>query len=84
MVKKKKIVRKAGNEVSRKRKVAEHVIPLGNGWVVKNSAADKFTVISDSKTEAVRIATQIAKQKGLVLVIHAKDGSIQRQVSYAL
>ena len=84
MVKKVKVVRKTRKEVSRKRKAAEHVIPLGNGWVVKNSEAKKFTVISDSKKEAVKIATQIARQNGLELVIHAKDGSIQRQVSYAL
>jgi Uncharacterized protein conserved in bacteria (DUF2188) len=84
MVKSKKIGRKTVKRSSTRKKTTEHVIPLGNGWVVKNSDADKFTVISDSKTEAVKIARQIAKQKGLDLVIHAKDGSIQEQISYQL
>jgi hypothetical protein len=84
MIKSKKIVRKSAKRSSPGKRTTEHVIPLGNGWVVKNSDTDKFTVISDSKTEAVKIARQIAKQKGLELVIHAKDGSIQEQVSYAL
>lgn len=83
MEKRKKIVRKPGKITSVTKKVTEDVIPLGNGWVVKASNANKFTVILDSKTEAVKIATQIAKQKGIELVIYAKDGSIQRQVSYA-
>lgn len=61
----------------------EHVIPLGNGWVVKNSEATKFTVITDNKQEAITIARQIAKSKGSELVIHGKDGSILCRKSYA-
>jgi Uncharacterized protein conserved in bacteria (DUF2188) len=56
----------------------------GTGWVVKNSQAKKFTVISDSKREAVKIARSLAKQHRRKLVIFAKDGSIQQQVSYAV
>lgn len=62
---------------------AEHVIPLGNGWVVKNSAAQKFTVITDNKREAITIAREIAKSKGHELIIHGKDGSIISRKSYA-
>jgi hypothetical protein len=84
MVKQKKIGRKPAKGSLASKKISEIVLPLGNGWVVKNSNARKFTVILDSKTEAVKIATQIAKDKGIELVIYAKDGSIQRQVSYAV
>jgi hypothetical protein len=62
---------------------SEHVIPLGNGWMVKNSASEKFTVITDNKQEAITIARQIAKSKGGELVIHGKDGSILSRKSYA-
>jgi hypothetical protein len=63
--------------------VAEYVIPLGGtGWVVKNSLAKKYTVITDSKREAVQIARSIAKRKGWGIVVFSKDGSIQRQISY--
>jgi hypothetical protein len=64
---------------------AEYVIPLGGtGWVVKSSDAKEFTAISDSKREAVKIARSLAKQYGRLLVVFAKDGSIQQQVSYAV
>jgi hypothetical protein len=64
---------------------SEYVIPLaGTGWVVKNSLAKKFTAISDSKREAVKIARSLAKQHGRELVVFAKDGSIQQQVSYTV
>jgi len=64
---------------------AEYVIPLGGtGWVVKTSSAKKFTVISDSKREAVKIARSLAKRRGRKLVIFGKDGSVQQEVSYAL
>ena len=67
------------------KKAAEYVIPLGGtGWVVKNSEAKEFTAIYDSKIEAVKNARTLAKQYGRKLVIFAKDGSIQRQVSYAV
>jgi uncharacterized protein YdaT len=62
----------------------QYVIPLGNGWIVKNSHSAKFIVITDSKKEAVMIATSIAKNKGTELIVHAKDGSIQKRISYVL
>jgi Uncharacterized protein conserved in bacteria (DUF2188) len=67
------------------KETAEYVIPLGGtGWVVKSSNAKKFTVISDSKREAVKIARSLAKRRHRKLVVFAKDGSIQQQVSYAV
>jgi hypothetical protein len=67
------------------KKAAEYVIPLGGtGWVVKNSEAKEFTAISDTKSEAVKIARALAKQYGRKLIVFAKDGSIQQQVSYAI
>ena len=66
-----------------KKRTIEHVIPLGGtGWVVKNSEAKKFTAITDSKKEAIAIAREIAKAKGGILIIYAKDGSIKTQESY--
>ncbi len=85
MAKKENITTKPSKGRSAAKKVAEYVIPLGGtGWVVKNSEAKEFTAISDSKSEAVKIARALAKRYGHKLVIFAKDGSIQQQVSYAL
>lgn len=66
-------------------KPQECVIPLGGtGWMVKNSNDKKFRAILDSKREAVKIARSLAKHYGRELVIFAKDGSIQQQISYAI
>jgi hypothetical protein len=61
----------------------QHVIPLGNGWVVKSENTTRFTVITDSRQEAIAIATSIAKAKKTGLVIHNKDGRISNTRSYA-
>jgi hypothetical protein len=61
----------------------EYVLPLGgNGWVVKNSNAKTFTVITDSKQEAIIIARNIAKTKHIELVVHGRNGRIERRESY--
>jgi hypothetical protein len=63
----------------------QYVLPLGgNGWVVKNNKAAKFTVITDSKKEAVSIARNIAKNKQIELVVHGRDGSIELRENYAI
>jgi hypothetical protein len=67
-----------------KKKAIEYVLPLGgNGWVVKNNEAKKFTVITDSYMEAVSIARQIAKLKGRMLVVYSREGSIKTKKSYS-
>jgi hypothetical protein len=63
----------------------QYVLPLGgNGWVVKNNKAAKFTVITDSKREAISIARNIAKNKQIELVVHERDGSIELRENYAI
>lgn len=63
----------------------QYVLPLGgNGWVVKNNKAAKFTVITDSKREAISIARNIAKNKQIELVVHGRDGSIELRENYAI
>jgi len=57
---------------------AQHVIPLGNGWVVKTDNSKTFTIITDNKKEAVEIAKSIAKTKKPAVVVHCKFGAIER------
>lgn len=78
------VVSKAAKKAKEASKVIQYVIPIGNGWLVKNSRRKKFTIISDSKREAVMIARGLAKRQGTELIVYAKDGSIQEQVSYAV
>lgn len=61
----------------------QHVVPLGNGWVVKTANAKTFTIITDNKREAVEIAKSIAKTKKSFIVIHGKFGIIEKTESFA-
>ncbi len=59
-----------------------HVISLGNGWAVKNEGSDKITLITDTKSKAVKIAKDIAINNLSDLIIHGRDGKIQQRDSY--
>lgn len=58
------------------RKRNQHVVPLGTGWAVKSEKAQRFTVITSNKREAINVAKRIAKNSNSELIIHGKDGSI--------
>lgn len=60
----------------------QHVIPLGNGWAVKRAGSNRFTVITETKKEAVEVAREIARNNHSELVIHGKDGRIQDKDNY--
>ena len=60
----------------------QHVLPLGNGWAVKKEGSNKFTVITETKKDAVNVAREIARNNQSELVIHGKDGKIQDKDSY--
>ena len=64
------------------RKKNQHVVPLGNGWAVKKEGSGRFTVITETKKEAVEVAREIAKHNQSELIIHGKDGKIQDKDSY--
>jgi uncharacterized protein YdaT len=63
---------------------AQHVIPLGNGWMVKGEKSKDITVITDNKKSAIYIATSIAKTSGTELIIHNKKGKMVASRSYAV
>ena len=61
----------------------EYVLPLGgDGWLVKNSKSKTFTVITDNKKDALKIARDIAKSKQRELVIYGRNGEIEKRESY--
>lgn len=82
----KKASKTATKKTNRKRvsnnESVQHVVPLGNGWVVKTANAKTFTVITDNKKEAVEIATSIAKTKRSSIVVHGKFGVIEKTESF--
>lgn len=62
----------------------QYVLPLGNGWVVKASKATTFTVITDSKAEAIAIARNIARNKHSQMIVHGRSGAIEKTENYAV
>lgn len=58
------------------------VSPMGNNWKVKNPDNKKASAICDTKEEAKTIATEIAKNQGLELIIQKKDGTIGEKNSF--
>jgi len=52
--------------------------PDGQVWVVKKDTAAKASAVKNTKEEALRVAKEIATNQGLTIIIHGKDGKIQR------
>lgn len=57
----------------------QYVLPIGNGYVVKNSKLQKFTFMTDRKSEAIRYARNIAQRRGEIVEIHSKDKKTIRE-----
>jgi hypothetical protein len=61
-----------------------HVVPNSEkgGWDVKRGGADRASVHVNTKKEAESIARTISRNQGTELVIHGKDGKIQKSDSH--
>lgn len=60
-----------------------HVVPSGNNWGVKVEGEDTHVAISPTKAEACDTARDLAKDRGVRLIVHKTDGTIQRVLDYA-
>jgi hypothetical protein len=54
------------------------VYPEGNVWVVKKDGAARASAIENTKVEALQAARNIALNQNLTVIVHGKDGRIQR------
>ncbi|MBC7088485.1 MAG: DUF2188 domain-containing protein [Tissierellales bacterium] len=65
------------------KKGSHHVVPnKDGGWDVKKSGSQKASYHADKKAEAEKVAREISRNQGTELVIHGKDGKIQRKDSH--
>ena len=57
-----------------------HVVPNNSqgGWNVKKSEAQRASVHTDTKADAVKMGRIISQRSGGELIIHGRDGRIQR------
>ena len=59
-----------------------HVVPNKDGWGSKKSGASKSSKNFATKKEAEKWSRQKSREEGSELVIHKKDGTIQRKDSH--
>lgn len=61
----------------------QHVTPHpGGGWQVKGAGNQRATVRTETQSQAISIAKQIAKSQQSELFIHRQDGRIRERNSY--
>ena len=66
------------------RRKSVHVVPnsIQGGWTVKKNEAQRASAHTETKADAVKLGRVISQRSGSELVIHGKDGKIQRSDSY--
>lgn len=60
----------------------QHVVPHENGWAVRGEGNNRYTHISPTQSEAIVIATRIARNQESELFIHNRHGQIRERNSY--
>lgn len=64
------------------KKNERHVVPNEDGWGSKKAGGQKSSKNFDTKKEAEKWSREKSKQEGSELVIHRKDGTIERKDSH--
>lgn len=60
-----------------------HVLPNPKGgWDVKKAGGQRASSHHDTKKEAEDVARKVSRNQGTELVVHYKDGKIQRRDSH--
>lgn len=60
-----------------------HVVPKHDGgWSSKKGGAEKASKNFETKKEAEKYSRELSKKEGSELLIHGKDGKIQRSDSH--
>lgn len=61
----------------------QHVVPTSDGhWGVRGAGNSKLTKKTNTQTEAINIAREIAKNQSSEVVIHRPNGQIRDRDSY--
>jgi len=59
-----------------------HVVPHTDGWANKKAGSDRASSVHNTKRDAENAARIQSRREGSELVIHGKDGVIQRKDSH--
>lgn len=60
----------------------QHVVPHGNDWAVKGAGNSKATSVHSTQAEAIKEATDIAKNQKSEMFIHGTNGQIRERNTY--
>jgi len=60
----------------------QYVVPTQDGWGVRGEKSERLTVKTETKAEAVKIATNIARNQQSELTILGSNGKIQNKNSF--
>ncbi|MDP9839134.1 hypothetical protein J2T09_003909 [Neorhizobium huautlense] len=60
----------------------QHVVPQAGKWGVKKAGSAKSTSLHSTQAEAIKAATQIARNQKTEVYIHGKDGRIRERNSF--
>lgn len=60
----------------------QHVVPSGNQWAVKGAGNSKSTLVTQTQSQAIAVAKEIAKNQNSELFIHNRQGQIRERNSY--
>lgn len=71
-----------GSGGRRKSQRNQHVVPHERGWAVRGEGNERITASYDYQDDAIRRATEIAKNYKSDVIIHGSDGKIRDRRSY--
>lgn len=60
----------------------QHVLPDGDGWIVKAEGASAPSSRHVKQEDAIRAARKVAQEQESELIIHASDGTIREKDSH--
>jgi diacylglycerol kinase family enzyme len=60
----------------------QHVVPRDGEWAVRREGSSRDTKRFETQDEAIREARRIARNQGLELLVHGRDGRIRERRSY--
>lgn len=60
----------------------QHVVPHGKQWAVKGAGNSKNTHITQTQSEAITLAKNIAQNQSSELFIHNRQGQIRERNTY--
>lgn len=60
----------------------QHVVPHGGKWAVKGDGNQRATKVTTTRSAALKVARNIARNQGADVVIHGRDGRIRDKDSY--